>query len=99
MDLSIHNLHKQKCIFYINENHLIFFISKIAYYTVSNLIGYYQICVIGEGAICPKCKQKLTKEHISKVKDEFATEKSRIEEEVNSIRKCISKELVKRKSK
>jgi DNA repair protein SbcC/Rad50 len=41
-----------------------------------------QIESIGNGATCPKCKQRLTDEHISKVRYEFEQERQQIEGEI-----------------
>lgn len=56
-----------------------------------------EITDIGEGALCPKCKQKLTQEHISKVKHEFFGQQTRIEKEINNLRTSIT--IQKEKSK
>lgn len=56
-----------------------------------------EISNIGEGASCPKCKQKLTKEHISKVKHEFFEQRTRIEREINNLRNSITIQKEKRK--
>ena len=56
-----------------------------------------EISNIGEGASCPKCKQKLTKEHISKVKHEFFEQRTRIEREINNLRNTITIQEEKRK--
>lgn len=48
------------------------------------------ISKIGEGAPCPKCKQKLTVEHIIKVKKEFEDEKSKIKEEVEHLTENVT---------
>ena len=49
-----------------------------------------EIVNMGDGAKCPQCKQKLTKEHISRVKNEFKQEKSAMEEQVRELREQIN---------
>jgi exonuclease SbcC len=48
------------------------------------------IVTLGDGALCPQCKQKLTIEHIYTVKNEFNQEKSEVEEEIRGLRQQIS---------
>jgi DNA repair exonuclease SbcCD ATPase subunit len=50
-----------------------------------------ELSVIGEGAMCPKCKQRLTKEHISKVKHEFFEQRSRIKKEIENLGNHITR--------
>jgi DNA repair protein SbcC/Rad50 len=55
-----------------------------------------EISVIGEGALCPKCKQKLTVEHISKVKHEFFEQSLKIKKGIDNLRNHITREQEKK---
>jgi DNA repair protein SbcC/Rad50 len=55
-----------------------------------------EISVIGEGALCPKCKQMLTNEHISKVKHEFLGQRLKIKKEIDNLRNHTTREQEKK---